>query len=333
MATIKFKTPSPFIEKQSVHITDYKHQGYLIGAGLATATKKYNNSVDDGLKIVNMALFALGRAVACLCGQKIQNRVMRFILGCPLSTRIVNMQSELALPPLVERIYANVTYFSVKCLHSPYLAPHFSAVINTSLDPDAPRLPLRPGIQNLVNAVCNNLRGVAITVPEEAAVPALPPWRVPLPIVTFTPTSKDAPPLLQKQLALETIAGVSTSVPAAPHIYVDGSVQADGSAACAMLSPTMEPPGDDEWVGRRLPNSSSSTFCEFHGILDVVTLLVRRSMNGVIVCDSQSALYALSSPRPSCGCVVQDILCQLAIAYDASCCVLRVYAFSHRAGW
>ncbi|KAG0725045.1 hypothetical protein GWK47_039378 [Chionoecetes opilio] len=243
---------------------------------------------------------------------------MRFILGCPLSTRIVNMQSELDLSPLVEKSYASVTFLSVKCLHSPYPAPHFSAVIRTSLEPNACRLPLRPGGHNLINAVCNNLCDLDITVPEEAAIPGLPPWRVPLPIVTFTPTFKDVPPLLQKQLALETIAGVFTSVPAAPHIYVDGSVQADWSAACAMFSPTMEPPGEDEWLGRRLPNSSTSTFCELHGILDAVTLLFQRRVNGVIVCDSQSALSALSSPRPSCGRVVRDILYQLAIAHDAS---------------
>lgn len=42
--------------------------------------------------------------------EKFQNRVMRFIQGCPLSTRIVNMKTELKLPPL-DRIYANITYF------------------------------------------------------------------------------------------------------------------------------------------------------------------------------------------------------------------------------
>ncbi|KAG0719732.1 hypothetical protein GWK47_007122 [Chionoecetes opilio] len=96
-----------------------------------------------------------------------------------------------------------------------------------------------------------------------------------------------------------------------------------------MFSPTMEPPGEDEWLGRRLSNSSSSTFCELHGILDAVTLLVQRRVNGVIVCDSQPALYALSSPRPSCGRVVRDILCQLAIAHDASLVVFFVWTPSH----
>lgn len=62
MATVKYTTPSPFTEKQSAHVTDYRHQGYLIGAGLATESKKYNNPVAEDLKVVNVALFALGRA-------------------------------------------------------------------------------------------------------------------------------------------------------------------------------------------------------------------------------------------------------------------------------
>ena len=261
--------------------------------------------------------------------EKFQNRVMRFILGCPLSTRVVSMQSELDLPPLVERIYANITYFSVKCLRSPHLAPHYSAVIRRSLNPDAPRLPLRLGGNNLVKAVCDNLRALAINVPEDDAVPDLPPWRIPLPPVTFTPISKDAPPFLQKQLALETIADVSVTIPDAHHIYVDGSVQADGSAACAMYSPSIEPPVEGGWIGRRLPNSSSSTFCELQGILDAVTLLVHRRLSGVVVCDSQSALHSLSSPRPSCGRVVQDIFYQLAAAHDVSLAVSFVWTPSH----
>ena len=261
--------------------------------------------------------------------EKFQNRVMRFILGCPPSTRIVNMQSELQLPPLVARIFANMTYLSIKCLRYPHVTPHFSAVIRASLDPEEPRLVLRSGGQNLINAVCNNIRDLDINIPENAHDPGLPPWRIPLPAVTFTPTSKSAPSPLQKQLALETIDGVTSSVPAAHHIYVDGSVQADGSAACAIFSSTIEPPLADGWIGRRLPNSSSSTFCELHGILDAVTLLVQRRMNGVIVCDSQAALLALSAPRPSCSNVVAAILRQLASARDASLIVSLVWTPSH----
>ncbi|XP_076030944.1 uncharacterized protein LOC143019134 [Oratosquilla oratoria] len=262
--------------------------------------------------------------------EKFQNRVMRFILGCSLSTRFVNMQLELNLPPLVERIYAIVSYFTVKCLHYPNLAPHFTDVISKSLGPDVPRLPLRAGGHTPIRVVSDILRDLDIDVPAKAEPPDLPPWRVPLPAVTFTPTSKDAYPPLQKQLALETIAGISTSVPMAHHVYVDGSVQADGRAACAIFSPTLEPPvPDDSWIGRRLPTSSSFTYCELNAILDAVTLLIRHRVNGIIVCDSQSALHALSSPRPICSRVVNEILCRLAAANDASLTIPFVWIPSH----
>ncbi|XP_076035376.1 uncharacterized protein LOC143021653 [Oratosquilla oratoria] len=261
--------------------------------------------------------------------EKFQNRVMRFILGCPASTRIVNMLTELNLTPLVDRIYANVTYFSIKCLCSPHLAPHYSNVILAALNPDMPRPHLRPGGRNLIRTVCADFQRLAIDVPAAEVVPELPPWREPLPFVSFTPTSKTAHPLLQKQLALETIACVSASVPTAHHLYVDGSMQADGSAACAVFSPTLEPPGGDGWIGRRLPDTSSSTYCELNGLLDAVTLLTERRLNGVIICDSKSALHALSSPRPADNHIVRDILCRLAYAHDNTLVVSFLWVPSH----
>lgn len=52
-------------------------------------------------------------------------------------------------------------------------------------------------------------------------------------------------------------------------------------------------------------------------------------MNRVIICGSQSALHALSSPRPACSHVVQDILCQLGYAQDASFVMSFVWTPSH----
>lgn len=76
----------------------------------------------------------------------------------------------------------------------------------------------------------------------------------------------------------------------------------------------MEAKEEDEWLIRRLPNFSNSTFCDFQGILNAVTLFVRQRVNGVIVYDSKSTLYALSSPRISIGSVAQAIQRQLAVA-------------------
>jgi len=91
----------------------------------------------------------------------------------------------------------------------------------------------------------------------------------------------------------------------------------------------MQPPVGNEWLGRRLPDSSSSTFCELNGLLDAVTLIVQRKVNGVIICDSKSALLALSSPRPVCARVVQEIRYQLAIAHDSSLIASLVWTPSH----
>ena len=97
----------------------------------------------------------------------------------------------------------------------------------------------------------------------------------------------------------------------AHRLYLDGFLQDDRSAACAVYSSTVRPPGEGGWAGRKLPNSSSSTCCELHGFLDTVTLLTERRLNGVVVCYSQSALHSLSSPRSACDRVVRNILSQL----------------------
>ncbi|XP_076057288.1 uncharacterized protein LOC143034828 [Oratosquilla oratoria] len=259
--------------------------------------------------------------------EKFQNQAMRLILGCPTTTRIVNMQQELCLPPIVERIYSNVTYFTIKCLHYPHLSPHFCHTIQTSINLAEPRPQLRPGGCSLVLNISSNIRRLNINILTENEDPGLPPWQTPMPTVTYTPTTKSDLPQLQKQLALETIAGLS-SLNAAHHLFTDGSLQGDGSAGCAVYSPSIEPPLGG-WAGRRLPNSSSSTYCELHGLLDAVTLLTRTGENGLIICDSQSALRALSSTKPEHQQVVTQIMRQLATTHENSQMVHFLWIPSH----
>ncbi|KAK7071096.1 hypothetical protein SK128_008130 [Halocaridina rubra] len=74
------------------------------------------------------------------------------------------------------------------------------------------------------------------------------------------------------------------------------ALQAYGSTGCAIFLPSMEPlPGG--WVSCRLPNWLSSTSCELHRLLDAIDLLLRTRNNGLFICDSQSTLCALSSPK------------------------------------
>ncbi|MPC28548.1 hypothetical protein E2C01_021757 [Portunus trituberculatus] len=149
--------------------------------------------------------------------EKFQNIVMRLILGCPMSTRIVNMLHELDFSPLIESIHAN--------------------------DPPS-SLSLQPDGRAVIKTVCSQLQRLDINVPEVDIFPPPPPWMLPLPTVHFTPTCKAHPPVLQKQLALDAIASVSATIVTPHHLYMDGSVQADGTAGFAVFSPEAASPAE-----------------------------------------------------------------------------------------
>ncbi|XP_050738498.1 uncharacterized protein LOC127009443 [Eriocheir sinensis] len=178
-----------------------------------------------------------------------------------MSTRIVNMQCELRLPPLVERIYSNVTRLTVKCLHLPHLSPHYSQLIRMSLGPARPVPPILPAGRTLIRAVSSLIRSLDLDVRAADVPPGPPPWMLPTPEVSLTPTSKSDPPPLQLQLALEHVATVTSSIAAPRRLYTDGSLQSDGAAGCAVFSPDLEPPPGG-WVGRRLHDHSSSTLSD-----------------------------------------------------------------------
>ncbi|KAK4305837.1 hypothetical protein Pmani_022295 [Petrolisthes manimaculis] len=60
MTTVKFATDSPYKqEKQQHHITDFKYKEFLVGSG---QVKSNNKEVPEHLKVINVALFAFGRA-------------------------------------------------------------------------------------------------------------------------------------------------------------------------------------------------------------------------------------------------------------------------------
>ena len=108
---------------------------YTAGVSILVARTIYVASIRSVVDYLSSALVQLFRTVLQPL-EKLQNKAMRLILGCPSSTRIANMQTEL---PLIERIYANVTCLSVRCLNSPHLAPHFSHILRAFLQPNASR--------------------------------------------------------------------------------------------------------------------------------------------------------------------------------------------------
>ena len=259
--------------------------------------------------------------------EKFQNKAMRLILGCPASTRVVNMQTELNLPPITERIYATVTRVTLKCLHHSQIVPYYSQTIRNALQPRSRIPPLQAGGRLLIKTVSTLLQRLDINIPEAEVFHGPPPWMIPTPLVSFTPTSKTAVPALQRQLALEAIAAMSSSGPPLKLIYTDGSVQPDGAAGCAVFSPEVEPPPGG-WVGRRLASPASSTYCELYGVLDAVSLLCQRGLHGLVICDSKPAIQALSLPKPK-DAVVKKILSFLALSQRRAIIIKFLWIPSH----
>ncbi|XP_071540178.1 myo-inositol 2-dehydrogenase-like isoform X2 [Panulirus ornatus] len=63
MATTKYRAPSPYAkDRQKAHVTDFKHQRYLESIGFDPSMKKDEVLIQEDLKVINVALFGLGRA-------------------------------------------------------------------------------------------------------------------------------------------------------------------------------------------------------------------------------------------------------------------------------
>ena len=165
------------------------------GISIPVATAIYVTFIRSVVDYLSPALSQLPRA-SLQPLETFQNEAMRVILGCHVSTRIVNMRTELNLPPITERIYSMVTCFTLKCLHSPRITPYYSQVIRHALG-QRPRVPpIQPGGRTLVRTICSIIRRLDIDVPEEDDVPGPPPWLQFSPEVCYTPTSKAALPVL-----------------------------------------------------------------------------------------------------------------------------------------
>ncbi len=218
------------------------------------------------------------------------------------------MQCELRLPPLVKRIYSNVTRLPVKCLHFPHLSPHYSQLIRMSLGPARPVTPILPAGRALIRSVSSLMRSLDLDIPAVDVPPGPPPMLLPTQEVSLTPASKSEPPPLQLQLALEHVATVTSSITAPHCLYTDGSLQSDGAAGCAVFSPDLEPPPGG-WVGRRLRDHCSSTLCELYALLDAVSLVCQRGVNAAIICDSKPAIQSLSAVQPTHPQQILSFLC------------------------
>ncbi|KAK7068321.1 hypothetical protein SK128_014642, partial [Halocaridina rubra] len=119
------------------------------------------------------------------------------------------------------------------------------------------------------------LQKLDIIVPAAEYILTPPPWKLPTPSVFFSPTSKEDHHPKNNILTFRYL-------------------QLDGTAGCAIFSSDMEPLEGD-WVGRRLPDHSSSTLCELYGVKDAVSFLYQSELDGVVTCDAHASFLVLMS--------------------------------------
>lgn len=265
---------------------------------------------------------------------KVQNEAMRLILGCPLTTRVVNMQTELRIPPIPDRIRTLTATFAVKCIKRPHLAPHFTELLHQQLqhqqtpEQSPPNLPHHSRL--LFQTVGKLLAGFSVPFTEAPSTPAPSPWEVAPASITYAqvPTTGHQPPYVLKHFVLEAIASVLTTLPVESLVaYTDGSLQQNGSAGSGCLIYR----GQDciYSVSDKLSNWTSTTRSELAGIQRGVEYLAANREHGLIICDSKSALQSLTSSHPQYADPVNSIKQSLVTARNLSIIIKFLWIPAH----
>ena len=262
--------------------------------------------------------------------ETVQNTAMRLILGCPMSTRIVNMRLELKLPTLTERIKSVATMFGVKCVKQPSNSPKFSNDLTQALStPD-------DGVRGRNNCFWKWFRTTYLTIKQlnipivkDEPGPVICPWdNIHISIHYTKGTKKDHTTTFLKQIVLETIDTIKAQLPPNSKIaYSDGSLQSCGRAgsACEIYAEHLCIFN----ASYRLQNWASTTQSELVGIHTAVEYLVANECHGLIISDSKSALASLNSSGPECSQIVNKIKLHLITARRKQLNIQLLWVPSH----
>lgn len=79
-----------------------------------------------------------------------QNRILRTILGCPITINVSHMQAELRIPSITTRIMTTMSCLTSKCLFFPFRVPHFTRLLKKTIAGDSCTTHLHPGGRRLL---------------------------------------------------------------------------------------------------------------------------------------------------------------------------------------
>ena len=200
----------------------------------------------------------------------VQNEAMRIILGCPKSTRIVNMRKELGLPSLSERIALLNTMFCVKVLknNSSQTTTQTELMFYLSNPDHLANLPQKTLFGAWLHKSVADLLKLNVPITPDEPINAIPPWLdISVPI-NYTPVGSKQ--MLNTDVVrcvtLETINRHIESIKSSEcYAFTDGSVQTNtGRTGCAIVIYK-----EKEMIvsnKQRLDNWASTTRTELTGI-------------------------------------------------------------------
>ena len=242
--------------------------------------------------------------------ETVQNEAMRLILGCPISTRIVNMRLELNLPTIYERISLTNTMFGVSLLRRNGPARRSEHNLRTQLT--NPHYVAHPTVKSQcrywLNLTASHINKLNVPINKTPTVIPIPPWEDIIISINFTDISKKGEHTTAelKQITLENInLHIEQLNSNECCAYTDGSLLTDlGRAGCACV--VYHGSQMVHSMSHRLHNWASTTQAELAGIYNATEYL-NLNAGGIIFCDSKSALQALNSPRNASPQLVADI--------------------------
>ena len=257
--------------------------------------------------------------------EKVQNAALRIILHCPMSTRIVNMLSELNITSLRDHIFSAATLYGLKTLQSspakynsndygPILFNKIQYKINRCGEGQRPANPvtLCQFSNNHMTKVTNEIARINIPIAlQDHNHHRTPPWEhteAQVIIPTDFPRKSDNVPTAALQcVARETLSTVLGTLPAERQtIYTDGSLFRDtGKAGCAYV--VFKGTSKIHTDSKTLPLWTCTTRSELAAILAATKYASDSNTHSLIVSDSMSALQSLSSSSPTHGDIVEQI--------------------------
>ncbi|MPC37265.1 hypothetical protein E2C01_030739 [Portunus trituberculatus] len=123
-------------------------------------------------------------------------------------------------------------------------------------------------------------------------------WKLPMPVISITPTAKSDPSSVQLQLAMEHVVQVSSSVTAPHCLYTDGLLKTDDAALGAVFLPHLPSPSGSQLPGIGI-SSSLQRRCLWYS---AYCLFQRQSKNDTRGGETPFLYGVIKSPRRPQNC-------------------------------